>query len=293
MKNGSGPGGLGQNFNPSAMKSLGGQDPVQFLRNFTVSNQELGYLEEHAEWNAQMSNYVLEVAKKSTALASSNFYNGDSLIVEFENGSLYTSDIWATAEFNFSSSDSLQDIYSSFVLDGTATTTTPSSTATSFPDPPATDGFEGASPVTAASSAPEAEDTRLPFPDPQQSKYMDEAELLTEPLKFLKGPYPLDSVNPVVVQEDLGNTGFVTGYHLVEQDLAILSLPSFSTPSSSNVTDAAVKYSTAVGSFIDKSTEKGLRRLVIDVQTNGGGLIFLGYEIFKRVSLLYNLINVC
>ena len=290
VKSGSSPGGLGQDFTPSAIKSLGGQDPVQFLRNFTINNELTGYVEEHAEWNAQMSNYATLIGQRQApAFNGTIFYNGDSIGVEFQNGSNYISDVWAFAKFNFSLSNDVQDIYNHFVLNGT-TTIPPSSTATSFPEVSATDGFEDIPTATAAFSAREAEGTQLSFPDPHSPKYLDETEVLAEALQSFGGPYPSD---PVVVQGDLGNTGFVTGYLFEESKLAVLSLPSFETKNSANVTDAVVEYATAVGNFIDASIEKGMQKLVIDLQANGGGTIFLGYEIFKRVSLLCHPIDDC
>ena len=243
----------------------------------------MGYAEEHAEWNVQMSNYV---AKGGSSFRDSYFYNGDSLTVEFENGSSYTSDVWAATNFNFRPANNIQDVYTSFVLNGT-TTAPPAPTATSFAEVTANDDFDGFSPSTAASSAMEVEETRLSFPNPYQPKYLEETELLSEALSSNGGPYPL---NPVAVQEDLGNTGYVTGYHIEGQDLAVLSLPSFEALNSVSVNDAAVQYSAAVQDFIDKSVKAGKQRLVIDLQANGGGRIFLGYEVFKRVSLLHNFV---
>ena len=262
---------------------MGGQDPVQYLRNFTTSNQQEGYIEEHAEWNKQMMNSVL---RKNDPLApsfnSSSIYNGDSVSVVLENGTSFTSKFWASSGYNFQPFNTLSDIYSSLVLNLTAgATAAPTTIQTAWPTPTDVEGFGGDSEITTTAAAEDSLPSKALWPNKYSIKYLDESRAASEPLKQWGGPYP---ANPISVQDDLGVTGFVTGYTL-DDNLAVLSLPSFDAPGSGNQTIPTIAYSNTVGDFITKATKAGAQRVVIDLQANGGGKIFLGYEIFKRVII--------
>ena len=79
----------------------------------------------------------------------------------------------------------------------------------------------------------------------------------------------------------------IVGYHLTDQSpsLAVLSIPTFE----DNVTDdkssqTTKSFTDAVSNFINISKQKGMQKLILDLQGNGGGSIFLGYDTFRQVS---------
>ncbi|KAL9111246.1 MAG: hypothetical protein Q9227_004324 [Pyrenula ochraceoflavens] len=106
----------------------------------------------------------------------------------------------------------------------------------------------------------------------------DEAPTASSPaltsLWELSHAYP-DS--PKIVQKDLGNTGFITGYFIEDASLAVLSVPTFLAAG-----DAIQTFTDAVQDFIDQSKAAGLERVLIDLQQNEGGDILLAYSLFKQ-----------
>ncbi|KAK5117003.1 hypothetical protein LTR62_006724 [Meristemomyces frigidus] len=76
--------------------------------------------------------------------------------------------------------------------------------------------------------------------------------------------------DPNIVQADLGCSGYVTGYFLNDSDVAVLSLPTFWA-----VDNAIQTYSDAVQDFIDGAQAAGKTKIVIDLQSNGGGDVLL------------------
>jgi hypothetical protein len=94
-------------------------------------------------------------------------------------------------------------------------------------------------------------------------------------LPRLKAPYPA----PVVVQKGLGNGGFCTGYFLNKSSIAVLSIPTFDMNGPFGLT-----FQQFVTDFLKRSKAAGMKKLVIDLQGNGGGVIFEGIDLFKQVS---------
>lgn len=88
-------------------------------------------------------------------------------------------------------------------------------------------------------------------------------------------PYP----HPVIVQEGLGSGGFGSGYFIQDSKIAVLSIPSFFMPGS-----FAESFQDLVTSFLKKSKDAGMEKLVIDLQGNGGGVVMLGIDLFKQVE---------
>jgi hypothetical protein len=98
--------------------------------------------------------------------------------------------------------------------------------------------------------------------------------LTTLPAVGLPG-FPL---SPIVVQEGLGDGGFVSGYFINKSSIAVLSIPSFLMQDKLGETAQA-----AFTEFLAKSKEAGMKKLVIDLQGNGGGSVLLGLDLFKQV----------
>lgn len=76
--------------------------------------------------------------------------------------------------------------------------------------------------------------------------------------------------------------GVVGGYYLADQgytDVAVLSVPSFFP----NTDAGPLEFQEKVGSFLQGATAAGKKKLVIDLRGNGGGMVFLGYDLFKQL----------
>lgn len=80
---------------------------------------------------------------------------------------------------------------------------------------------------------------------------------------------------------DFKNAKAEVGYFLEGTDLAVISIPSFKTRGY-----GAKAFGSAISQFISKSAEERKKRIVIDLQRNGGGSATLAVDAFKRVSAL-------
>jgi len=90
------------------------------------------------------------------------------------------------------------------------------------------------------------------------------------------GAYPND---PMVAQDDLSITepGVVSGYLLDDVSTAVLSIPTFL-----QFDNDRYKFSTAIRDFIGNATQKKASRVIIDLQRNEGGAVFLAFNTFKQ-----------
>lgn len=83
---------------------------------------------------------------------------------------------------------------------------------------------------------------------------------------------------PVVLHSE----SVVGGYYLSGQgyeNVAVLSVPSFE-PKSQN---GAPEFQNVVATFLKDATSSGKSKLVVDLRGNGGGRVFLGFDLFKQV----------
>jgi hypothetical protein len=85
--------------------------------------------------------------------------------------------------------------------------------------------------------------------------------------------------DPDIFQEDLGTFGggWVSGYFLTESSIAILSIPSFQASGSS-----VNEFSSAVGRFLNASRKAGMKKVVVDLQQNSGGISLLAFDTFRQ-----------
>ena len=276
-------------YTPSAIKSLGGKDPVEFLRNYTAVNLQSPFIEEHTEWNAQMNATAAGLNRGfPTSFDSTTIFNGDTLSVEFENGTSFVSNYEATTNLDIRQATNMDDIYSLGVLLGQTASPTPFPTVLPPVSATTEPGFTSTeAPITDAAGAqvtevPETSDTVL-IPDIYERKRVNK-EVTQTPVSSFGAPFP---TNPVVVQKDLGVSGVVTGYHFESESLAVLSLPKFSGNNDETASQGVswlYEFTQAVEAFINRSTQAGMKNVVIDVTDNGGGSIVLAYDTFKRVS---------
>lgn len=89
--------------------------------------------------------------------------------------------------------------------------------------------------------------------------------------EYTGGQYPAAQV----VQHNLKDLGWVTGYYLDDISTGVLSLPSF------DETGWAISnFSTTVYDFIHGAQERSTSKIIIDVQGNSGGAILLALTTF-------------
>lgn len=86
---------------------------------------------------------------------------------------------------------------------------------------------------------------------------------------------------PDVAQADLGTSGVLTGYFLDDISTAVLSIPSFLA-----FGDAVVTFSDTIGEFLKRSKKAGMKKVLVDLQQNAGGINLLAVDAFKQVGLL-------
>ncbi|CEJ82043.1 hypothetical protein VHEMI02135 [[Torrubiella] hemipterigena] len=80
---------------------------------------------------------------------------------------------------------------------------------------------------------------------------------------------------PVIASRD----GTISGYYLSGEgynDTAVLTMLSFEPSSFEEFQDVTAK-------FLSQATQDGKSKLILDVQANGGGYIFLGYDLFRQL----------
>jgi C-terminal processing protease CtpA/Prc len=80
------------------------------------------------------------------------------------------------------------------------------------------------------------------------------------------------------------DTGDVAGYFLDGEhaDTAVLSVTSFASNGDQSVFQG---FQTVVAKFLAACKEAGKTKLILDMTNNGGGTIFVGYDLFKQVSI--------
>lgn len=253
---------------PSAISTINGIDVTEFLSEFAALNAP-GTLEPHADWNQLMSSAAGDVNDRLSAFeGSSPFYPGENITFAFENGTTYEPFPWLatyTVPEDTPPINSGEDFYTFFVLGlypevDTSDDASPSSVPTT-----ASSADASQNPTTEAAYTTAAAPTSSSTPEPM-------------PTSWEYFPYPS---NPDVVQPNLGliDGGVVTGYFLNDGETAVLSIPSFS------VTGEAIRsFSSTIAEFLRRSKESGNKRVIIDVQKNGGGGALLATDTFKQVS---------
>src|SRR5437762_1641686 len=98
--------------------------------------------------------------------------------------------------------------------------------------------------------------------------------LASPPAETTAPGYP----TPVV----LHSHGYIGGYYLDgdNADVAVLSVPSFNGENVQNFQE----YQMVAQIFFADAKAAGKKKLIIDLSANGGGLVYLGYDLFKQVS---------
>ncbi|KAF1840462.1 peptidase S41 family protein [Cucurbitaria berberidis CBS 394.84] len=230
-----------QGWTPSPITSINGTEVNAFLTHYAALNS-WGYVEPHAEWNALMSHPTLDIQGGLTTFSGSgNFYPGENLTFTFENGTKVDT-IWVA-------------IYNE-LANYTGPLTTGGDFYNYFVLGLLPESFDPAAIVNS------------PFSD----------DPVEAPKSWSNDSYGAFPNNPSVAQSDLGifHGGFVTGYFYDDISTGVLSLPTFDI-----LADTTGNYSQAISEFVGNASDKGLKRIVIDLQRNSGGSILLAYTTFK------------
>jgi C-terminal processing protease CtpA/Prc len=80
----------------------------------------------------------------------------------------------------------------------------------------------------------------------------------------------------------LHSHGYIGGYYLDgdNADVAVLSVPSFN----SKDAQQSQEYQSVAQTFFADAKAAGKKKLIVDLSANGGGVIYLGIDLFKQVS---------
>lgn len=76
---------------------------------------------------------------------------------------------------------------------------------------------------------------------------------------------------------------YVNGYfmdHPNIKSLAVLAMQTFNTDSDAD----ARRFQALVQRFLDEAKSRGTEKMIIDLQSNGGGRVFLGYDVFRQAG---------
>lgn len=217
----------------------------------------MGGLEPHADWNMLMQSPALDIQGLFEVLfGSTTFYPGDTYTLTFENGTTLGPQPWLAIYDSPGDTGPLEtggDFYNFFVLGFYP--------ASYFDELNPAEASASASATPTATSA--ATSVTPSVSSPAATSWNNSA-------------YP---DHPDVVQEDLEiGGGVLSGYFLKEKSIAVLSIPSFE-----EYGDAVETFSTTIQDFIKESLNSGMKKVVIDVQQNSGGGVFLAIDAFKQV----------
>lgn len=249
-----------QGYTPSPISKINGRDAIEYLTEFAALNTQ--YLEPHAEWNALMDSPALFVSGDLSTFQAATFYPGDELKAVLKNDTPADT-FWLSIYNELDDTGPLTtagDFYNYFVLgllpdsyneNITWWPTLPQSNDTSDDNTPTlADLYKG---VCDQGS-------------PSESSWCEDSF----------GAYPND---PAVSQFDLDITGggVVTGYFLEDISTGVLSIPTFQ-----QYDPNIEEFNAAVDYFIGNATKSNISRVIIDLQTNSGGQVFLAYNTFKQ-----------
>lgn len=208
-------------------------------------------VEDHAEFNGLMHNRARAIYSSiefPSGLSMQYLYPGENFKGTFKNGTSFSYGFTATTPADWEDVTDADVFYSDYVRSMS------SSTPTSLP----------------ASSSKDNVGDSLDLQAPPA----------TSTLSPVGKPYP---DNPVVRQVGFGGKTEpmgVIGYHLKDESIGVLCIPSFMAGSLST---SWLHSSETVQKFLKKSKDAGMKKIVIDLQGNGGGISFLGLDIFKQV----------
>jgi hypothetical protein len=233
-----------QGWKPSAIKTINGEDAVDYLKQFASLNS-WGYVESHTEWNDLMSSPAWDVQSGQIIWSgAATFYPGDNLAVHFEN---YTA----------GDQNTLRETIWLATYNEVANYTGPLTTGGDFYN------------YLVLGKIPASFDPKsIVMPT-----FLDEAAKT----ESASGNWSVASFGafpeePDVAQFDLGlkGSGLISGYFYRDISTGVLSLPSFDP-----IADSIGNYTKAVQQFIVGASKAGLDNVIIDLKRISGGLTIL------------------
>jgi hypothetical protein len=240
---------------PSPITHINGVDVVDYLTQYAVLNAQ-GYLEPHADWNTVMDSPARDILGDLSTFQSGILYPGDSLNFTFKDQEPIDT-YWLSIYLDREDTGPLAtggDFYNVFVLgllpeSYNATDkwwpTYPADNSTSDSNSTETTSYNCSSASQNWCTA-----SRGAFPD-----------------------------HPSIAQQYLSveGNGVVTGYIYDDISTGVLSMPSFA-----QVGNSTEYFQNAVDEFIGNATQRNMSHIIIDLQQNSGGTVYLAFEVFKR-----------
>ena len=226
---------------PPAIVKINGQDAVQVIEEQGL--KFINFQDPDSQWNSQFQQYAVPTAR--TAFASSIFFLGDSLTLEYDNGQKVTQESYALIRptADFTGVNTGEDFYQKFCNPANA--------------PPQT---AGAGATTSPSTAPPAPGTLQP-PEPAIPGF---------PMPAIR-----DSGANITAGYFLQGAGY--------EDVAVLSVLAFSPEGDFDILEYVVNFQKLTENFLAMCKQAGKQRLVIDVTGNGGGLVAAGFELYAQL----------
>jgi hypothetical protein len=254
-------------WEPSAVAAINGHEVREYLKDFAALNA-IGMLEPHADWNQLMSSPALDIQNFYSVFEGyTTFYPGENITLKFENGTRLGPDPWMAIYNSQGETGPLAtggDFYNFFVLG-----LYPASFAEDNVDAEATDSAEAVTKESSTEGSPNNTSST--------SAVAASTPATPTPSSWNNAAYP---EFPDVAQTDLGVSGVLTGYFLDDISTAVLSIPSFLA-----FGDAVISFSDTIGEFLRRSKQAGMKKVLIDVQQNSGGVNLLAVDAFKQVGL--------
>jgi hypothetical protein len=239
---------------PSPIVSINNQSAEQYVQDWSA---RFPFLENHARYNQLFPNQpsISQGYGFTTEFGRSPYYSGETTIVEYKNGTVQELLNVASVLKDFTGVEDGETFFEAFCNRGPdgvdsrkkrdVSLTTTKKTAFNYRD----DVFHREKEAIAATKVKrqESEPTATGYP----------------------------------VAEILHSEAAIGGYYLSGQgyeDVAVLAVPSFGP-------EDTVQFQDLIGTFLETASSAGKTKLVIDLRGNGGGTLFLGYDMFKQVGV--------
>jgi hypothetical protein len=256
-------------YEASPVTHINGVDVIEYLEHFAEQNSQ-GFLEPHADWNAIMDSPALDIQGIPSTFQSAKLYPGNENFSDTLNFTLHNNTvietIWWAICVDCKETGPLTtggDFYNYFVL-----------------------GFLPESYREGEQWWPTIEDEVSPPTNDSENSFNFTAVLesycdegATSSQNWCMNSFGAYPNNPTTIQVDLSiaGGGIVSSYLLDEKSTAVLSIPSFY----QNGVDTS-NFRQAIRDFIGNASQSQVSRVIIDLQQNSGGLVFLAYDTFKQ-----------
>lgn len=244
----------------SEIVTINGVEVIEYLQDFAAKNA-VGCLESHCDFNTLMTSPAQDIqAVFSIWGGGATFYPGDTITIVRKDAPIIGPTPWLAVYNSIGNTGPLEtggDFYNFFVLGWYPASYDPTAPA------PGSSASASASQEIVTATATSAPTTTGSTAQPTVSSWGADYG------------YP----DPDIFQEDLGTFGggWVSGYLLTNSSVAVLSIPSFQASGSS-----VNEFSDAVTRFLNASKKAGMKKVVIDLQQNSGGVALLAYDTFKQ-----------